>query len=165
MSYASRGAKVCTAAGKQHRSWNILKERCRQRASVPSTCISNGARSGTILTFSPPRFPSTTTTGRRMCPLRTRRCREVSSDRRVGSVSPRGRSMSPHQHQAEGGSFSSDRLVSVKPSVRHLVQGHSGSVTALAVFEGMHEYVTAGYDRCGCATSTAVNWARPPLVF
>lgn len=36
---------------------------------------------------------------------------------------------------------------SKKASVTRLVQGHSGSVMALAVFEGVPEYVTAGYDR------------------
>lgn len=28
-----------------------------------------------------------------------------------------------------------------------LVQGHNGNVTGLSVFEGLHEYVTAGQDR------------------
>lgn len=37
------------------------------------------------------------------------------------------------------------------------MRGHSGSVMALAVFEGMHEYVTGGYDRCGAPDATSPN--------
>lgn len=105
-------------------------------------------------------------------PRRTRRCRDPSSDRRVGAVSPRGRSVSPQQeHQPQAGS--SDRFSprSKKPSVRHLMQGHSGSVSALAVFEGMHEYVTAGYDRwvvaltSSCARGGATYQFLPEILF
>lgn len=81
-------------------------------------------------------------------PVRTHRRRETSSDRRVGAVSPRGRSASPQQqHQSQGSRFDGYSPRSKKPSVRHLVRGHSGSVMALAVFGGVDEYVTAGYDR------------------
>lgn len=36
---------------------------------------------------------------------------------------------------------------STNMAVTALVRGHYGSVLALAVFEGLNEYVTAGHDR------------------
>lgn len=71
------------------------------------------------------------------------------------AVSPRGRSQ-PQQteHAGNGSGFSSNGdKRSKQASVTPLVQGHSGSVMALAVFEGVPEYVTAGYDRCNCITN------------
>ncbi len=69
----------------------------------------------------------------------------------MGAVSPRGRHALQPFFPAPSSGFNSfsgfDNSSSRAASVRSLVQGHTGSVMALAVFEGMQEYVTAGYDR------------------
>lgn len=143
MSCATQREIVCTAAGNQHGYVCTLEGRplCRIQ------CLGTGdmSRYRSQPPVSRPSRPITT--------LRIRRRRETSSDRRVGVVSPRGRSTAQQHRQTKGSNFNSDSPKLTKPSMRHLVQGHSGSVMALAVFEGTHEYVTAGYDRCGISTT------------
>lgn len=73
-------------------------------------------------------------------------CRDASPDERAQSVSPREGRQQPDAEDgglAYDGSSSNSRKAEVTP----LVRGHYGSVLALGVFEGLQEYVTAGYDR------------------
>lgn len=96
----------------------------------------------------------------RITPAPTLSSRESSSDRRLGAVSPSGRRSIPQQREKPvGGNFGigSGAVYKNNPAskalVTQLVRGHTGSVMALAVFEGMQEYATGGYDRCSpCQT-------------
>lgn len=83
-----------------------------------------------------------------------RSSRECSPDRRVGAVSPRGRNVPQQREKPQGGGLEvgsgaayNNIPDSKKASVSQLVRGHTGSVMALAVFEGTQEYATGGYDR------------------
>lgn len=89
--------------------------------------------------------------------------REPSSDKRVRAVSPRGRGATQQLDPGgNGDSMGSNRDEGPeKACVTPLVQGHYGSVMALAVFEGVSEFVTAGYDRSvRPAKSSRGAWGR-----